>query len=268
MKNTILGNKFWRWVTVILMALILLLGITQCKAQCPGVDTVYGGQCNMYPITPVNAGNSDVECFVFKPETEIIHLTYMLAQGTACGPFQYSNLSFMIEDTACNVIQSGTIFPVQNNTDVQLDTTQYYQMCLTFTASCTLSAICPQYNLSYLPIKLEYFNAKVQRDNTVFIEWLTTEEINLDYYTIERADSNYVFYEIYKQYRPVYEDIEHYYAYTDKLPPTGQVYYRLKEVDIDGCITVFDPVVVRIKRDIKLNPFDFYDIIGRELKQD
>ncbi len=265
-KDKILYSKLWRWIVIIGMLIVFILGMSQCKAQCPGTDTVYGGQCNMYNITPVNPGSSSTVCFVFIPETEIIHLTYMLAQGTACGPFQYSNLSFIIEDTACNVIQNGTIFPVQNNTDVLLDTTQYYQMCLTFTASCILSAICPQYNLSYLPITLEYFNVKLQKDNTVLIEWVTSEEVNLDYYTIERADSNYAFYGIYRRYRPVYESIERYYAYTDELPPVGDVYYRLKETDIDGCTEVFNPVVIKVPSVHKFNPLEFFDILGRKVK--
>ncbi len=249
------------------MIIIFILGLSQCMGQCPGTNTVYGGQCNMYAITPVNAGNSSTECFTFKPETEIIHLTYMLAQGTSCGPFQYSNLSFTIKDDSCNTIHTGTIFPIQNNTDAVLDTTKYYQMCLTFTASCTLNAICPQYNLSYLPITLEYFDADLQKDNTVLIEWITSEEINLDYYIVERADSNFVFYSIYKTYRPIYEGIEKYYAYTDGLPPDGNVYYRLKEVDIDGCITTFNVVSVQVPKITKLNPFDFYDLLGRKIKQ-
>ncbi len=267
MKSTILGSKKWRWVVVIIMIIIFILGLSQCRGQCPGQDTVYGGQCNMYAITPVNTGNSSTECFVFKPETEIIHLTFMLAQGSGCGPFQYSNLSFTIRDTACNVIHMGTIFPVQNNTDVVLDTSMYYQMCLTFTASCTLNAICPQYNLSYLPIVLDYFQARMANKFTISIEWRSLSEYNSSLYRLERADSNFVFIPIYEEFTPVFSTTPRYYAYNDDLAPDGVVYYKLIQVDIDGCTTEFPIIAINNHKSIKSSLWDQWDIIGRQLKE-
>lgn len=266
-KDTILGGKYWRWVVTILMILLFIFGASQCKSQCTtSTDTVYGGTCTMYPIVPVPAGQTATRCFIFKPETEIIHLDYLLAQGQGCGPFQYSSLQAYIYDLNCNLEHYANIHPTQTDLDAVLDTTQWYYLCLRFTASCTLTAACPQYNLSYLPVTLEYFTAEVE-EASVKIEWMSSSERNSNYYEIHRADSNMVFLEIYRRYTPVFSTIKRYYAYTDEIPPDGVLYYKLVQVDIDGCVTEYPPVSVEVRRKYRINPFDFYDIMGRQLKK-
>lgn len=94
-----------------------------------------------------------------------------------------------------------------------------------------------------LPIELSGFQAeKVNQD--VEISWTTQSEINLDYFELERSTDGRVFYPIYQTEGRGTEDGPQTYRYLDRSPAAPTVYYRLRNVDLDGSSGLSKMVVV------------------------
>jgi hypothetical protein len=87
---------------------------------------------------------------------------------------------------------------------------------------------------SILPVELLYFSAKPHKHTNVELVWSTAEEINNEYFTIERSKDGLLW--------EFVNDIESkgngntilQYTEYDKDPFWGQSYYRLKQTDFDG----------------------------------
>ncbi len=84
-----------------------------------------------------------------------------------------------------------------------------------------------------LPIELIAFEAKVD-DEHVNIDWVTTTEINNDYFTIERSKDNLNFVPLVEVPGELNSSSVLRYQHIDKKPLSGVSYYRLKQTDIDG----------------------------------
>jgi hypothetical protein len=95
-----------------------------------------------------------------------------------------------------------------------------------------------------LPISLTSFEAACDHKNTSTIKWTTGSEINNDYFTLERADSNLVFYEIAKVKGAGTSENTHSYIYNDKAVMNGLHYYKLRQTDYNGNETKFNRVAV------------------------
>ena len=91
----------------------------------------------------------------------------------------------------------------------------------------------PQYVGSGLPIELKSFEAK-PKGNKVSLSWITTSEINNDFFTIQRLSEGQLIQDI--EYIRGAGNSSKELAYTteDTDPPSGTVYYRLKQTDFDG----------------------------------
>lgn len=92
-----------------------------------------------------------------------------------------------------------------------------------------------------LPIKLRSFVANVNLDNTVSLQWVSSEEINTLKFEVERSNTGASFETIAIVNAAGNSGTDITYAYSDKQPLTGANYYRLKMVDIDGTYT-YSPV--------------------------
>mgnify|MGYP000627729127 CR=1 FL=1 len=104
-----------------------------------------------------------------------------------------------------------------------------------------------------LPLQLLSFNASVVNNQSVFIEWQTSHEKNMDRYIVMRSADGIV-------YEPVEEVLttgvgRHHYSVTDGSPFTGTSYYKLKQVEVGGHVYDSDIEVVVIKRDVR---FELY----------
>ena len=85
-----------------------------------------------------------------------------------------------------------------------------------------------------LPIELLNFNAHLNSDNNVQLNWQTASEINNDYFTIERS-INAVDWEFVKTIEGAGNSTTLLtYSTTDDKPQLGITYYRLKQNDFDG----------------------------------
>lgn len=265
-----LNKLLWRTIVIIVMTIIFLLGVTQCKAQVcsPATDTITEGTCVFHTIDTVFTNQTASVCMYFKSSTEYINLDLMFAQGISCGPIQYSSLDVSIFNDSCDTMfYNVRVYPPAGSMFIgPLDTTRYYKMCVKFKAKCTLVAICPQYNISPLPVRLEYFKAYREKD-CINLEWKTQTEVNNDYFTIEKAGDNFIFMPIGKVYGQGNKTSPTFYFYKDKSPYEGVNYYRLQQVDWDGHTTEYGPVAIPFKiTEEEKALFIYYDLIGRRIR--
>lgn len=263
-------EKLIRALIIVALLSIFLLCVTQCKAQTCSTptDTATEGICTFHTIDTVFTGITTTHCEYFKPSTEYINLNYMLAQGSGCGPVQYSSLDINTYTENCDtLLWSSQLYPnPQSNTFIgPFDTTRYYIMCVRFKASCNLFKVCLQYNNSPLPITLSEFTAEVI-DKDVLLTWITESEINSDYFIVEKADGTMVFMRFAKVYASGNSTELRYYRYLDVYPREGINYYRLTEYDTDGTKTIFKPKAVNITEEIPYSIWNDYDVIGRRIK--
>lgn len=93
-----------------------------------------------------------------------------------------------------------------------------------------------------LPVVLVSFNAVYSSDNKVVeLDWITSSEINCDYYSIQMSVDMLSWNEVSLQYGKGNTNQTSFYHAVDKNPHTGVSYYRLVQYDYDGAYTIFDP---------------------------
>lgn len=90
-----------------------------------------------------------------------------------------------------------------------------------------------------LPITLKYFKAMLVNDR-VNLSWETAQEIDNDYFTVERATNLESFDEVIRLKGQGTTNTAHTYSTTDLQPLYGKSYYRLKQTDFDGKFSYSD----------------------------
>jgi hypothetical protein len=68
----------------------------------------------------------------------------------------------------------------------------------------------------------------------VLLNWATAQEENSDHFEIERSSDNSNFASIGQVTAAHNSSLQRNYSFTDESPVSGNNYYRLKEVDLDG----------------------------------
>ena len=91
-----------------------------------------------------------------------------------------------------------------------------------------------------LPVELLNFDATVNLNYYVDIEWRTASERNNDYFAIERSADGFGWTEIEQKQGAGNSTTLLYYSSLDELPLLGVSYYRLKQVDFDGKFSYSD----------------------------
>jgi hypothetical protein len=91
----------------------------------------------------------------------------------------------------------------------------------------------PQFLNHTLPVKLSEFKV-IGNSGKVLLSWTTEQEVNSEYYQIERSDDGKSFHTIAIVSASGNSSVQLKYSYTDNDPLNGQNYYRLKIVDVDG----------------------------------
>ena len=84
-----------------------------------------------------------------------------------------------------------------------------------------------------IPVELIYFIADVVHD-AVLLKWQTATETNNQGFEIERSDDNKKFSKIGFVDGKGTTTERSFYVYNDYLTPEGKIYYRLKQLDLDG----------------------------------
>jgi len=114
-----------------------------------------------------------------------------------------------------------------------------------------------------LPITLVSFSAKIQPDNSVLLNWETTNETNNKYFGVERSEDGSDFTQIGEVKGSGTTGLVQDYSFNDPNPPLGMNYYRLRQVDIDGHFTFSPVVAVQIQSSIafRILPNPVHDLL-------
>jgi hypothetical protein len=91
-----------------------------------------------------------------------------------------------------------------------------------------------------LAVKMGYIKGEY-RDKQNRITFGTEEEINNDYFEIERSADNQAYHTI--GFLPS-KGGNHDYLYIDVEPMSGKNYYRVKQIDLDGRMSIFEPLLI------------------------
>ncbi|MBO9563815.1 MAG: T9SS type A sorting domain-containing protein [Niastella sp.] len=93
---------------------------------------------------------------------------------------------------------------------------------------------------STLPVTLQSFTVKAVGNNAL-LQWVTASEFNNDHFDIERSADGRAFTKIGRLQGNGTTSIPQDYRFTDAAPLTGNNYYRLAQVDLDGNIN-YSPI--------------------------
>ncbi|MEM9297024.1 MAG: T9SS type A sorting domain-containing protein, partial [Bacteroidota bacterium] len=107
-----------------------------------------------------------------------------------------------------------------------------------------------------LPIELQKFDGEtIDGDN--YLEWITASELNNDYFELQRSADGISYETIMRIEGQGTNTGRTTYQFTDTNPLGGFNYYRLKQVDIDGTVTVFNKsewiVLLTITSDVEFS---------------
>lgn len=105
-------------------------------------------------------------------------------------------------------------------------------------------------NTGTLPVELKSFTAKAS-GNDALVNWTTVSEINNSHFEVERSLDGKVFEFAGKVKGAGYSNILNTYRFVDvdAANLSTSVYYRLKQVDFDGTVSYFGPVLVKFTKD-------------------
>jgi len=93
---------------------------------------------------------------------------------------------------------------------------------------------------------------------TVQLDWTTGQEINHDFFAVERRSMVGEFEEIGQVYIGVANSVGKQYSFTDELPLDGVSYYRLRQIDLDGTASYSDVVAVNRGVDGQASILNFF----------
>jgi Secretion system C-terminal sorting domain len=94
------------------------------------------------------------------------------------------------------------------------------------------------------PVKLLTFGA-TKFNTDILVKWETAQEINNSHYIIERSTDGISFSSVGQVKGNENSNVIVAYNFLDVNAPTVNLYYRLKQVDVDGTFTYSDVVLVR-----------------------
>lgn len=90
-----------------------------------------------------------------------------------------------------------------------------------------------------LPVLLKSFDAKLVNSSLVELNWITTTELNNSHFIVERSADGFDWEDVSKVLAEGNSLTNVDYISYDKAPLFGISYYRLKQVDFDGKLTIF-----------------------------
>ncbi|MEO1438733.1 MAG: T9SS type A sorting domain-containing protein, partial [Bacteroidota bacterium] len=103
-----------------------------------------------------------------------------------------------------------------------------------------------------LPIELLSFDVQALEDQTSYLEWQTSTEINNDFFTVERAFDGIQFEPIERINGAGNSQQLLQYKTIDPKPQIGVNYYRLKQTDFDGTFTYSEIRTVKFEHQASL----------------
>lgn len=111
--------------------------------------------------------------------------------------------------------------------------------------------------INVLPIELLSFNAS-PKGQVVETHWVTSTEINNEYFTVERSIDAQHFTKVGRVQGAGNSTSKLSYSFIDDAPYSGVSYYRLKQTDFDGATTYSDIRSVRMDTDSQFELINVY----------
>ncbi|MFT3934349.1 MAG: serine hydrolase [Chitinophagaceae bacterium] len=99
-----------------------------------------------------------------------------------------------------------------------------------------------------LPVQLYSFTLSKISAGQTLLNWETTQEVNSDFFDIQRSGDAISFSSIGKVQAQGNTSVKTAYSFTDKTPLSGKNYYRLRQVDKDGALTFSKTLVLDYSR--------------------
>lgn len=114
-------------------------------------------------------------------------------------------------------------------------------------------------------ITLKEFNA-IKKEQTSFISWVTADDLNNDYFIIERSTDGVNFTPISSQIHSQGIDVA--YHFIDKHPYNGYNYYRLVQYDRDANVSKSEAITVdfSMKEPLSIFPNPASDLVQVEIE--
>lgn len=116
---------------------------------------------------------------------------------------------------------------------------------VTVTGITSLSAFSVGDDMTVFPVEFLSFTA-IQDQEIVRLNWVTARELHSDYFAIERRISSGNWEELGSVPAAGYSEEIQQYSFLDKKAPNGIIYYRLRQVDLDGNFAYSDQVEVQL----------------------
>jgi hypothetical protein len=117
-----------------------------------------------------------------------------------------------------------------------------------------------------LPIELMSFDGYNNKEYNV-INWVTATEKNNDYFTLQRSLDGFDWETIEIRKGAGTSQLSIFYEYKDySYIKDSPNYYRLVQSDYDGTKTNSSIIVITSKSEKKCNEYQYYDLLGREIK--
>ena len=249
--------------------LFLLLPLS-VSSQCVfPTDTVHADGCSYIVEVPhIMPGETVTRCYVLESESDNFHPGYVLVQTPSCGPQAYFGLSYEVFSEDCSTsMGSGTIFPVSINPTLYLpDTSVNYVACFTYTAVCELTATCPTYDFSPLPVEMLSFYGD-QVGQGIELRWSTGSEHGSSHFVIRTSTDCFLWQSVGIVSAAGYSPSMTSYSAVDRSPVSGVNYYSITEVDTDGTQETFRTIAVYFAGESPTQDFLYwYSLNGQQIR--
>ena len=204
-------------------------GLTVGSTYYLMTDGNAGDICNYFinanaGVNILNAGPDQIICI-----TDPLNLT---AEGPLGATYTWNSLDGMVNN---QVGISQTFFPNVNTTYVVEISSG---VCANQAFDTVEVSMC-----NSLSVDLKYFSAEC-RENSIHLNWETTNESNLNYFLLEKANSNGVFYSLTTL---VASNLSNgsFYSFIDFDTEPLINYYQLSEVDFNGNKNILKTISIR-----------------------
>jgi hypothetical protein len=214
-----------------------------CSAACtacgytsnPSVSTVTTTCPGTTLNIPFGSGQGYTMCATFTAAATTVTFNAIIQSNCTGG--NVTNFNWTLQGNNCGaVLQSGNL---SNLTFTNLTIGSVYVYCYSFTVP--VSPYCQQtiqwpYFVGAYPLPIELVSFKANRNTEgVMLQWKTETEKNSNYFSVERSYNGASFEEIGRVKAAVNSLHDINYEYSDAKSPADKiVYYRLKQVDLDG----------------------------------
>ena len=100
-----------------------------------------------------------------------------------------------------------------------------------------------------------YTVTAVSEGNTININWVTSIEINSDYFIIQRSKDGIIFDDVMQEIAAGNSSVVNNYSITDYRPYAGTSFYRVVEVDVDGNLINTGLTVANFEMELSMNVY-------------